>query len=66
MATGQIQLSWRAAMGMVVTPRWVCSVLVHLRTRRRPSFPGLMSAQEECLAGSKDMAVGGARLEILR
>ena len=35
---------------------------VHLRSRRRPSLPGLRSAQEECLAGSKDLAVGGQGL----
>ena len=65
-ATGQMRLSSRVARGMVVTPRWVWRVLVHLRSRRRPCLQGLMSAQEECLAGSKDWAVGGARFEILR
>ena len=40
------------------------SLLVHLRSRRMPSLPGLPSAQDKCLVGSKDFAVGGARLEV--
>ena len=51
---------------MVVTPLWVWRVFVHLRSNRIPCLQGLTSAQEECLAGSKDFAIGGARFEILR
>ena len=65
-AEGQMRLSCNEAKGMVVTPLWVWSVFVHLRSKRIPCLEGRTSAQEECLAGWKDCAVGGARFEILR
>ena len=65
-ATGQMRWSSRAVRGMVVTPCCAWRVLVHLRSRSSPCSQGQTSAQDECLVASKDCAVGGAMLKILR
>ena len=48
-ADGQMQLSSNDTKGMVVTPLWVWSVLVHLRSKRIPCLQGLTSGWVEGL-----------------